>query len=58
MRASRPEAWFEKAEHDLVMIQKAMVGAPDDPTEAEARRALDIAVRVRDEVLQRVPGQP
>lgn len=29
-RASRPEAWFEKAEHDLEMIRRALVadGAP------------------------------
>lgn len=129
-RASRPEAWFEKAEHNLVMIRKAMVGegvpwdmvtfhaqqaaekylkgflvargidppkihdlrallllcrdhdttlasldddchalsqlgwmsrypdSPADPTEAEARRALDIAVRVREEVRRREASAP
>ena len=126
-RASRPEAWFEKAEHDLLVIRKSMVGddvpwdmvvfhaqqaaekyfkgflvsraidpprihelasllslccehyqdlaaltddceilshlgwtsrypdSPTEPDEADARRAVDIAMRVRDAIRQRVP---
>ena len=126
-RASRPEAWFEKAEHDLLVIRKVMVGddvpwdmvafhaqqaaekyfkgylvscgvdpprthelasllslccdhnpalvafkddcevlshlgwasrypdSPTEPDESDARRAVDIAQRVRDAIRQRVP---
>ena len=40
---SRPEAWFEKAEHDLVMIQKAMVGegVPWDMVTFHAQQAAE-----------------
>lgn len=42
-RASRPEAWFEKAEHDLEMIRRAMAteGAPWDMVTFHAQQAAE-----------------
>ena len=42
-RASRPESWFEKAEHDLVMIRKALIGegVPWDMVTFHAQQAAE-----------------
>jgi len=61
MSVAEPEhlAWFRKAEHNFLPISNNFVSRypdePGGPTEVEARRAVEIATRVRDAVLQRVP---